>query len=1421
MKRLLLILFSVAIVFTTSLAVQAQYNQTVTNGTSTTPVNFTSGCNYTWTNSNPSIGLAASGTGNIAAFNAVNTGSTPVTATITATPVSAGLAYISAFGSGGVTTINTATGTTAGGFSTNSPYGTAISPDGSKIYITDAADNYVTVFKPNGQYLASVTVGNNPNYIVLTPDGKMAYVANTADNTVSVFDAVNYRLITTIPVGIYPTGIAVTPDGKKVYVTNRTSGTVSVITTSDNTVKSTIFVGSGPAGIAASPDGSKVYVANYGDGTVSVINVAFDNVQTTFHVGNGPFALALNASGSLLYESNAADKTLTVYNTATNALVATVQIGGIPAGISVGADNKIYVAGETLNKLLVIDATSYTITNSINVGNDPFSLGNFIYTQASQTCATVTFTITVNPSVTATPPVITETGALASITTVQGTASASGQFSVSATGLTSGVLITPPPGFEVSTDNVNFSSTVTAGGSGTLASAPVYIRLAAADVMGSYTGSIVLSSAGATSVNVAASGTVTDMSSTLNPPTGANPPSAPANQTVANGQTVNGVTFGNTCAYSWFNDSPSIGLPLNGTGDIASFTAVNTGTLPIVAHITATPAETNYAYIANRMTNNVTVIDVTTQTPIATIPLGNQPIAVTTSTDGLRVYVSSYGDNKVYIIDTKTNTVEPQAITVGNAPYEMVLSPDGSKLYVANSASNTVSVVNTVTNTVAATIAINQLPAAASPYGIAISGDGSKVYVANYGNSSVSVINTATNNVISTITVGNSPHDVLVSHDGKTVFVTNFSSQTLSVINVAGNNVTATVQFDAGPNGMALSPDGSTLFITLTFEDAVQMVGAISHTPMGKIMLTPGAEPLGIAFTKDGSKVYVVNQRAPVTVINGSTQQVAGTIDDGSAPVNGSSGSVSFGNFMSATSCAPVTFTVTVNPASAPTISASGTFAALTTVQGTPSPATQFNVQGSSLNAGILVTPPTGFEVSTDNVNFSSTLTIGMGGIVASTPVYIRLAAADAAGTYSGNVAVTSPGAAEVDLPTLNSTVTATTLAAIIVSPVTGSITAAMGTVSVDPNLQQFTVSGTNLTGGIHVLSPPMFEVSLSPGSGFGSSLDIPLNNGAVANTVVYVSSSATAGLGVSAGGVMLTSPGALSQNAAVTETITSAAAPAITFTGILSALGTVYGTASTSTIFNVSGTNLTGPVTITPPAGFEVSTDDVTFKPAINVNITGTNPVQIFVRLSATAPAGVYSHNIVLTSPGAPSVNVPTAGSIVNPAVLTITADSKIKVAGQDNPPLTITYSGFVNHEDAGNLTAPVVIATTAVTSSPVGEYPITVTGAEDFNYTFNYIQGVLDVLPVPPQIVAPNAFTPNNDGVNDTWDIKNIENFPRSVVDIFNRWGKMVYSSIGYSVPWDGRYKGTNLPTDVYYYVINPNDGGKVISGSVTIIR
>ncbi len=762
------------------------------------------------------------------------------------------------------------------------------------------------------------------------------------------------------------------------------------------------------------------------------------------------------------------------------------------------------------------------------------------------------------------------------------------------------------------------------------------------------------------------------------------------NQTVTGGSTTTAVNFpGAGCTYNWVNDMPGIGMPASGTGNIASFTAVNTGSTSITATITATPVQSNFAYFADYPTSSVAVLNTTTGQVVSSITVGNAPAGVSVSPDGSHVYVANQADGTVSVIDAATNTVTA-LVTVGISPLGICVSPDGKWVYVGNENPGSISVINTATNTVATTFPVGGV------YGLAVSPDGNLLYVTMAGGQ-VIVINTVSYTVLNTIPIGDFPGQIVISPDGKTAYVpcvlnTNPLTSSVYVVNLTTNMVSAIIPVGSSAAGIAISPDGSRLFVTNQVDNTISVISTANNSLIANILIGPVIS-IGISVSADGRKIYVGNDSSnAAVVIDASTLAILATI--------GGVGTIPdpIGSFVSAgfgCNGAPVTFTITVNPAPA-------------------------------------------------------------------------------------------------------------TSAGITTGPVTGTISACAGTASASPNIQQFTVSGSDLTADLMATAPNNFEISLSAGSGFGNSVTLPLSGGAVNSTIIYVRSAASASAVPISGNVTLISG---TSNSKVTVT------GAVNIPPVVNPISNQIEINGTVTAISFSGTGDT----------YNWTNDT----PGIGLAATGTGNIPSFVAVNNGASPIIATITVTPMSPGAGCNGIPVMFTItvnptlLTPAPLTITADNKSKVYGETNPVLTVTYSGFVNNDGPAQLTTQPVVTTTAITTSPAGQYPITATGATDPNYTITYVPGTLTITPQPQTITVPNTFTPNGDGVNDTWNIKYLDSYPNCTVAVFNRWGQNVYSSNGYGIPWNGSYKGTLLPTGTYYYLINLRNGLNVLSGYVAIIR
>ncbi|WP_217452215.1 MBG domain-containing protein [Mucilaginibacter humi] len=447
------------------------------------------------------------------------------------------------------------------------------------------------------------------------------------------------------------------------------------------------------------------------------------------------------------------------------------------------------------------------------------------------------------------------------------------------------------------------------------------------------------------------------------------------------------------------------------------------------------------------------------------------------------------------------------------------------------------------------------------------------------------------------------------------------------------------------------------------------------------------------------------------------------------------------------------------------------------TVYGTPSPSTSFTIAAANLASGVLVTPPPGFEVSTDNVAFSSTVTVGSVGSITSVPVYIRLAAITNAGAYDGNIVLSSGATTtNVTMPTSTVSPAPLTLAAI-------NETKYYGGVATEPaSSNKFSITAGSLKNGNTIIG-----VALTYGLGKAATVKIGTYTGSVNITGVNGAN------------------GFLVSNYAISYTPANIIIEPRPLTIIVNNASKIYGETLTggpgSIAFITQGLQndeTVNSATLTYAAGGAAKDDVGNYAGKIELS----NPVGV------TFIASNYTITYV---PG---------NLTVNPAPLTITAVDTLRRYGEPNPAFKATYTGFVNGDNATVLTKQPTLSTTATNESGGGKYPIKVADAAATNYTITYVNGVLTVIP-PVNLVVPNTFTPNYDGINDTGKYRPLASYPNCMVRIFNRYGAIVYNSIGYGSPWDGTVSGRDVPVGVYYYIIDTKVAGIKASGSLTVIR
>ncbi len=440
----------------------------------------------------------------------------------------------------------------------------------------------------------------------------------------------------------------------------------------------------------------------------------------------------------------------------------------------------------------------------------------------------------------------------------------------------------------------------------------------------------------------------------------------------------------------------------------------------------------------------------------------------------------------------------------------------------------------------------------------------------------------------------------------------------------------------------------------------------------------------------------------------------------------------------------------------------------INTTYGTASSNMGFSVSGANITGGILVTAPTGFEVSlTAGGTYTTTITVGSSGTVASTPVYVRLKASDALGAYSGNIALTSLGANTVNVAISSSTVSAATLTytANAASRVYGAANPAFsGTVTgfTGTDNQSNATTGTLTFTTTATVSSPVGQYAIN-GSG------LTANNGnyvfaqAAANATALTIGQATPIVTVTNVGTYTYNGNPQGPNTAsntgtgtsytfsylgtggttygpsVTQP-TNAGSYTVTATVAASGDGNWTAASSAATAFaigagssSITVTGATGYTYNGMPQGPSTSMENGSTG-AITYSYAGTSGTTYGPSATAPTNAGNYTATATVAADANNTGATSAAYSfVINPATLTITANNIIKCNGATYvfAGTEFTTTGLVNG-DGSSVSSVSLSSSGAAAGATANSYPIlisTAVGTGFSNYILNYVNGTLTV--------------------------------------------------------------------------------------------
>lgn len=314
------------------------------------------------------------------------------------------------------------------------------------------------------------------------------------------------------------------------------------------------------------------------------------------------------------------------------------------------------------------------------------------------------------------------------------------------------------------------------------------------------------------------------------------------------------------------------------------------------AHSPDGVANSDYLYVPNRASADITIIDTRNDQVIGKVGVGNVPHQVAVSASAGALVASNTKDNSLSIIDLETQQTAATLI-LDTEPEHMQLSPDGMTLAVGNIAAGTVSLIDLGQKTETA-----RIDGFFQPHNLTWNNEGKLLFAANLGANHISVVDTATAKIIREIPVGDPQMvayrgdaadadfqgliNVTRSVDGKLGFAAHGESGQMAVIDLDRGELLRNMSVGQRPWRAFATPDGKFMLIPRNGDETVAVVDAATQQTVA--VLPGGADMTGVNTDPTGRFAYVISRGdRKLVVLNLVDMRAHGEIALGGSPETG------------------------------------------------------------------------------------------------------------------------------------------------------------------------------------------------------------------------------------------------------------------------------------------------------------------------------------------------------------------------------------------------------------------------------------------------------------------------------------------------------------------------------------------------------